>query len=138
MKIAFIGDSFSAYSQDGQEKNHWSYLLAEHFPQHTYYNYSLGGRGYDHYRVAMLDAKMKNVDVVLTNETFNQRILSTITGDELFTLETEASSNYKTFVLCNTYWYSIHSDELMYSGDETDKVTQSIEIALFEKLLNTA
>lgn len=138
MKIAFIGDSFSAYSQDGQEKNHWSYLLAEHFPQHTYYNYSLGGRGYDHYRVAMLDAKMKNVDVVLTNETFNQRILSTITGDELFTLETEASSNYKTFVLCNTYWYSIHSDELMYFGDETDKVPKSIENALLETLRNTA
>jgi hypothetical protein len=45
MKIAFIGDSFSAYSQDGQEKNHWSYLLSQHFPQHQYINYSLGGRG---------------------------------------------------------------------------------------------
>ena len=138
MKIAIIGDSFSAYDQDGQYENSWTYLLSQHFPQHTYYNYSLGGRGYDHYRIAMLDAKTKNVDVVLTNETFNQRILSTITGGELFTLETEASSNYKTFVFRNTYWYSIHTDELMYFGNETDKIPKSIEKALLETLRNTA
>jgi hypothetical protein len=86
----------------------------------------------------MLDAKMKDVDVVLTNETFNQRILSTITDGELFTLETEASSNYKTFVLRNTYWYSIHTDELMYFGDETDKIPNYIEKALLETLRNSA
>ena len=27
MKIAFIGDSFSAYEQEGQFKQHWTYLL---------------------------------------------------------------------------------------------------------------
>ena len=138
MKIALIGDSFSAYSQPGQHKNHWSYLLSQHFPQHQYINYSLGGRGYDHYRVAMLDAKMKDVDVILTNETFNQRILSNITDGELFTLENEVSSNYKTFVLTNTYWYSIHSDELMYFGDEPNRIPKSIEKALLETLRNTS
>ena len=138
MKIALIGDSFSAYSQPGQRKNHWSYLLSQHFPQHQYINYSLGGRGYDHYRVAMLDAKMKDVDVILTNETFNQRILSNITDGELFTLENEVSSNYKTFVLTNTYWYSIHSDELMYFGDEPNRIPKSIEKSLLETLRNTS
>ena len=62
MKIAFIGDSFSAYSQDGQEKNHWSYLLSQHFPKHQYINYSTGGRGYDYYRLAMLDASASRVN----------------------------------------------------------------------------
>ena len=138
MKIAFIGDSFSAYSQDGQEKNHWSYLLSQHFPQHQFINYSLGGRGYDHYRIAMLDAKMKDVDVVLTNETYNQRILSSIADGELFTLENEVSSNYKTLVLRNTYWYSIHSDELMYFGDETNRIPKSTQKALLETLRNTS
>lgn len=139
MKIAFIGDSYSAYHQTGQETNHWSYLLSQHFPKHQYINYSTGGRGYDYYRLAMLDAKMKDVDIVLTNETFNQRILSTITGDELFTLENEASSNYKTYTLSNTYWYSIHSDELMYYGNETiKKVPNFTEKALLETLRNTA
>ena len=138
MKIALIGDSFSAYSQPGQHKNQWSYLLSQHFPQHQYINYSLGGRGYDHYRVAMLDAKMKDVDVILTNETFNQRILSNISDGELFTLENEVSSNYKTFVLTNTYWYSIHSDELMYFGNDHERIPKSIEKALLETLRNTS
>lgn len=138
LKVAFIGDSFSSYSQDGQEKNHWSYLLSQHFPQHQYINYSTGGRGFDHYRVAMLDAKMKDVDVVLTNETFNERNFSFITGSELFTLETEASSNYKTFVLRNMYWYSTHSDKLMYYGDETYKTPKSVEKVILETLRNTA
>ena len=138
MKIAIIGDSFSAYNQDGQQENSWTYLLSQHFPQHQYINYSIGGRGYDHYRIAMLDAKMKDVDVVLTNETFNERILSTITGSELFLLDEEVSANYKTYNLRNIYWYSIHSDTLIYFGDQTNKIPESIEKALLETLRNTA
>ena len=138
MKIAIIGDSFSAYNQDGQQENSWTYLLSQHFPQHQYINYSLGGRGYDHYRIAMLDAKMKDVDVVLTNETFNERILSNVAGDELFTLEADISSNYKTFILRDTYWYSLHSDELAYDGEQTNRIPKSIEKALLETLRNTA
>jgi len=133
MKIAFIGDSFSAYNQYGQEKNHWSYLLAEHFPQHTYYNYSAGGRGYDYYRVAMLDAKMKNVDVVLTNETFNTRLLSHVGNDnDWFSEELVVSDNYKTFVYNNIYWYSIHSDKVKYFGDHSKKVPEYLEKSILE------
>jgi len=133
MKIAFIGDSFSAYNQYGQEKNNWSYLLAEHFPKHQYINYSLGGRGYDHYRVAMLDAKMKNVDVVLTNETFNTRLLSHIgNNNDLFSEEIVVSDNYKTFVYNNIYWYSIHSDKIMYFGDHLKKVPEYLEKSILE------
>ena len=117
MKIAIIGDSYSAYHQPGQQKNSWTYLLSQYFPQHQYINYSLGGRGYDYYRLAMLDAKMKDVDVVLTNETFNHRILS-VFGDDLFDLQEEVSDNYKTLGLSDTYWYSIHSDKLKFYGDK--------------------
>jgi hypothetical protein len=133
MKIAFIGDSFSAYNQYGQEKNHWSYLLAEHFPKHQYINYSAGGRGYDYYRVAMLDAKMKDVDVVLTNETFNTRLLSHIgNNNDLFSKKLVVSDNYKTFVYNNIYWYSIHLDKIMYFGDNSKKVPEYLEKSILE------
>ena len=72
LKIAFIGDSFSAYRQDGQFKNHWSWKLAQQFPQHEYYNYALGGRGVDHHQWCLLDAKKRGVDVVFINRTFTQ------------------------------------------------------------------
>lgn len=133
MKVAFIGDSFSAYNQNGQKKNHWSYLLAEHFPNHQYINYSLGGRGYDHYRVAILDAKIKDVDVILTNETFNTRVLSHIgNNNDLFSEELVVSDNYKTFVYNNIYWYSIHTDQIKYFGDESKKVPEYLEKAILE------
>ena len=64
LKVAFVGDSFSAYEQAGQQKNSWTYLLAKHFPQHTYFNYSLGGRGFDYYHMALLDAKIREALVM--------------------------------------------------------------------------
>ena len=65
LKVAFIGDSFSAYDQAGQQENSWTYLLSEKFPQHQYYNYAYGGRGYDYYQLCLLDAKIRNIDVII-------------------------------------------------------------------------
>lgn len=112
MKIAFIGDSFSAYEQEGQFKQHWTYLLAQQFPQHTYYNYSLGGRGYDYYRLAIVDAKIKDVDVVLTNRTFNHRtFLHYGDKEEMFEVLTNVDDNYTTLAYDCHYWYSLHSNK---------------------------
>ena len=36
MKIAFIGDSFSAYRQEGQFENHWSWKLAQKYPNYLF------------------------------------------------------------------------------------------------------
>ena len=118
MKIAFIGDSFSAYEQEGQFKKHWSYLLAQQFPQHTYYNYSLGGRGYDYFRLAILDAKMKGVDVVLINRTFNHRTFLHY-GDklEMFEVLTEVDDNYTTLAYNCHYWYSLHGEKAICNAN---------------------
>ena len=73
-KIAFIGDSFSAYKQAGQFENHWSWKLAQKYPQHTYINYATGGIGHNYYQYALLDAKMNGVDIVFVSRTYNHRV----------------------------------------------------------------
>ena len=84
MKIAFIGDSFSAYHQTGQQKNSWTYQLSQQFPQHEYLNYACGGRGYDYYQWALLDAKLyHDVDVIFINRTFSHRV-GKLWGDDFF------------------------------------------------------
>ena len=72
-KVASIGDSVTSYSQTGQNTNHWSYLLAEKYPQHTYRNYGLGGRGPDYFQWALLDAKIWGASVVFLGNTYSSR-----------------------------------------------------------------
>jgi hypothetical protein len=112
MKIAFIGDSYSSYSQDGQYKEHWSYKLAQQFPQHHYYNYALGGRGVDYHQWCLLDAKQRGIDVVFINRSFNHRVAQLCSDNEFKFIEDIIDDNYSTlFVGANTHiWYSIHSN----------------------------
>lgn len=107
MKIAFIGDSYMAYDQYHQEENSWTWLLSQHFPQHTYYNYSLGGRGYDYYRLALLDAKINDVDIVITNSTFNHRVMMQAgDGDGTFVEESTSNPYYKLKYHHHHFWKS--------------------------------
>tara|TARA_B110000037_G_scaffold441_1_gene467 strand:- start:492 stop:1211 length:720 start_codon:yes stop_codon:yes gene_type:complete len=112
MKIAFIGDSYSSYLQDGQYKDHWSYRLAQKFPQHQYYNYALGGRGADHHQWCLLDAKKRGVDVVFINRSFNHRVAQLCSDDEFKFIEEVVDDNYSTLILASSshIWYSIHSN----------------------------
>ena len=98
-KIAFIGDSFSAYDQVGQFENQWSWKLAQQFPQHQYYNYANGGRGTLYYQYALLDAKMRGVDIVFVNRTYNHRV-GFLINDYDFKFEAETiNDNYQTLLL---------------------------------------
>lgn len=72
-KVAFIGDSASSYIQPGQNTNHWSYLLAEKYPQHIYRNYGKGGTGPDFFQWALLDAKIWGATVIFLGNTYNGR-----------------------------------------------------------------
>ena len=112
LKIAFIGDSYSAYAQDGQYKEHWSYKLAQRFPQHHYYNYALGGRGVDYHQWCLLDAKQRGIDVVFINRSFNHRVAQLCSDNEFKFIEDIIDDNYSTLsVSANTHiWYSIHSN----------------------------
>lgn len=108
MKIAFIGDSFSAYHQTGQQKNSWTYQLSQQFPQHEYHNYACGGRGYDYYQWSILDAKLQHdVDVIFVNRTFTHRV-GKLWGDSPFQFEVEEqiSDNYFTYAPFKEIWYS--------------------------------
>ena len=111
MKIAFIGDSYSAYEQDGQYKEHWSYKLAQQFPQHQYYNYALGGRGVDHHQWCILDAKKREIDVVFINRTFNHRVAQQYGDDDFSFSEKLISDNYSTMTAPNHAWFSGHANE---------------------------
>lgn len=112
LKVAFIGDSFSAYVQTGQEMNSWTYLLAKHFPQHQYYNYAFGGRGYDFYQLCLLDAKIRNIDVILINKTFPHRV-SELYGDDPHSFTaTTIDDNYFTLYCENIVWYTPHVDTI--------------------------
>jgi len=115
MKIAFIGDSYSAYAQDGQFENHWSYKLAQQFPQHQYYNYALGGRGADYHRWCLLDAKKRGVDVVFINRSFNHRVAQLCSDNKFKFIEEVVDDNYSTLIIDSDshIWYSIHSGNLV-------------------------
>jgi hypothetical protein len=107
MKIAFIGDSYMAYDQYHQQESSWTWLLSEHFPQHEYYNYSLGGRGYDYYRLALLDAKINDVDIVITNSTFNHRVMIQAgDGGGIFIEEPTSNPYYKLKYHHYHFWKS--------------------------------
>ena len=102
MKIAFIGDSFSAYHQDGQLKNSWTYQLSQQFPQHEYHNYACGGRGYDYYQWCLLDAKIQHdVDLIFTNRTFNHRV-GKLWGNQTFRFEIDKIGQDKHMYFANT------------------------------------
>jgi len=107
MKIAFIGDSYMAYDQYEQEENSWTWLLSQHFRQHKYYNYSLGGRGYDYYRLALLDAKINDVDVIITSDTFNHRVIMQAgNGDGTFVEAPTSNPHYIRKSHYNHFWKS--------------------------------
>ena len=93
-KIAIIGDSYSAYTQEGQQKYHWSWLMAQNFPQHEYYNYARGGHGYDYYRWCLLDAKIREMDIVFINRTFNHRVALLVNDSNFNFNQTPISDNY--------------------------------------------
>ena len=128
MKIAFIGDSYSAYRQDGQFENHWSWKLAQQFPQHQYYNYALGGRGVDYYQWAILDAKKREVDVVFINRTFNHRVAQQYgDADCTFDIEFNEADNYFSMTLPNFIWFTGHhaSDPVHVIGGNNDHPIKS-------------
>ena len=108
LKVAFIGDSYASYVQKGQGKNSWTYLLAKHFPQHQYYNYAIGGRGYDFYQICLLDAKIRNIDVILINKTFSHRV-SELHGDDPHSFTATAIDDNYAYVMVETYNKPIHS-----------------------------
>jgi hypothetical protein len=114
LKIAFIGDSFSAYRQDGQFENHWSWKLAQQFPQHKYYNYALGGRGVDHHQWCLLDAKKRGVDVVFINRTFTHRVAQQYSDDDCtFDIEFNEADNYFSMSLLHHIWFSGHQSNTL-------------------------
>ena len=118
LKVAFIGDSYASYGQTGQGKNNWTYLLAKHFPQHQYYNYAIGGRGYDFYQICLLDAKIRNIDVILINKTFPHRVLD-LTGDGPHSfVVTTIDDNYFTLNCENVVWGSLHISTSHFTNDK--------------------
>ena len=141
LKVAFIGDSYSAYDQAGQQENSWTYLLSEHFPQHQYYNYAYGGRGYDYYQLCVLDAKIRNIDVITINRTFNHRSSQLISDQKHnFNLE-KISDRYFNLSFDNIAWFSQHNDNTTFLTDNIeealpDTVKSSINVSLSNKALS--
>ena len=117
-KVAFIGDSFSAYNQDGQFENHWSWKLAQKFPKHKYFNYALGGRGNNFYQWCLLDAKIREVDIVFISRTYNHRVGLLVNDCDFAFREKNISDNYITLKLMNDrhIWYSPHNDVWICDG----------------------
>ena len=134
MKIAFIGDSYSAYAQDGQFENHWSYKLAQQFPQHQYYNYAIGGRGADYHRWCLLDAKKRGVDVVFINRSFNHRVAQLCSDNKFKFIEEVVDDNYSTLIIDSDshIWYSIHSGNLV-NVDPRHVLEKELSVALGDK-----
>ena len=109
MKIAFIGDSYQAYEQTATFENSWTYQLALLYPQHQFLNYANGGRGYDYYQWALLDAKRKGIDVVFVNRTFNHRVAIIIDDEKFgFTSKQILNGNYTLMEPPSHYWTSAH------------------------------
>lgn len=99
-KIAFIGCSYTAYHHDNIYENSWTYQLYRKFPQHTYYNYALGGHGPAYFRWCILDAKARNVDAVFLTTTHAGRdsylLDSTHTDNQFKFIEHKITENYIT------------------------------------------
>jgi hypothetical protein len=136
LKVAFVGDSFSAYEQAGQQKNSWTYLLAKHFPQHTYFNYSLGGRGFDYYHMALLDAKIREADVIFTNKTFLHRTVQLVSDEEHTWQEQKIDDNYYHMELFHICWYSQHSGNNWVQVKQSDMPPESVKKAIATSLQN--
>ena len=131
-KVAFIGDSFSAYNQDGQFKNHWSWKLAQKFPKHEYFNYGLGGRGTNYYQWCLLDAKLREVDIIFISRTYNHRVGLLINDCEFKFKETIISDNYMSLELMHDrhVWYSPISSVWMSTKQNLSKWAQQRNVTL--------
>jgi hypothetical protein len=132
-KVAFIGDSFSAYWQTEVEKHSWTYQLAQKFPQHQYYNYAHGGRGHDYYEWCLLDAKLRGIDIIFTNRTFKQRVSEFGSIGNFEFEETAIDSNYITLDGPAHIWYSIHRKSGMFRNTQ-DKYPKNIESNITQSL----
>lgn len=87
-KIAFIGCSYSSYSDGDQTPgDSWTYQMRQKFPQHLYRNYARGGRGPDYFSWAILDAKKWNADIIFVNSTHPARGSFLIDGVNVKTTE---------------------------------------------------
>lgn len=135
-KVAFIGCSYSAYEQTGQQKNSWTWLLAQRFPQHNYRNYALGGRGPDYFRWALLDAKIWGADVVFVNSTHSGRISFLVfEGQSLNENNTwkqeHISDNYSTMIFLTPYvWIATGSANQMSITDNSSAFKNFIQHAV--------
>lgn len=131
-KVAFIGDSFTAYRQDGQYKNSWSWKLAQKFPQHEYLNYGRGGHGNNYYRWCLLDAKLREVDIVFISRTYNHRVGLFINDYEFEFVEKIISDNYTTLEIDNDryVWYSPTINTWSLSKKEISRWAEDRDLSL--------
>jgi hypothetical protein len=124
-KVAFIGCSYSSYTQFGQQENSWTWLLAQRFPQHIYRNYALGGRGPDYFRWALLDAKIWGADVVFVNSTHRGRISFLVyeglnLNEDTAWKQEHISDNYSTMIFLSPYvWIGTGSANHMCIADHS-------------------
>jgi len=141
LKVAFIGDSFSAYAQTGQQKNSWTYLLAEYFPQHQYYNYSTGGHGYDYYQLCLLDAKIRNIDVIIITATFNHRASQLISDNEFNFRLQKINDRYFELILEDLAWFTPHGladGTNVYFTGQHEGLPEVVKNSIAESLRNKA
>tara|TARA_B100000809_G_C15026076_1_gene490181 strand:+ start:73 stop:810 length:738 start_codon:yes stop_codon:yes gene_type:complete len=140
LKVAFIGDSFSAYDQAGQQENSWTYLLSEKFPQHQYYNYAYGGRGYDYYQLCLLDAKIRNIDVIIINATFNHRASQLISDNEFNFRLQKINDRYFELILEDLAWFTPHGygNNVNFTGNKAHLIPEVVKNSIAESLSNKA
>ena len=140
LKVAFIGDSFSAYDQAGQQENSWTYLLSEKFPQHQYYNYAYGGRGYDYYQLCLLDAKIRNIDVIIINATFNHRASQLISDNEFNFRLQKINDRYFELILEDLAWFHPHGygNNVNFTGNKAHLIPEVVKNSIAESLSNKA
>ena len=135
MKIAFIGDSYQAYEQDATFKNSWTYQLALLYPQHQFSNYAYGGRGYDYYQWALLDAKRKGIDVVFVNRTFNHRVAIMSVDEKFgFIIKQILNGNYTLLHPPAHYWISAHQSGINSEHNMNMEVPPSVKMAIYTTL----
>ena len=136
MKIAFIGDSFQAYEQTATFKNSWTYQLALLYPHHQFLNYACGGRGYDYYQWALLDAKQKGIDVVFVNRTFNHRVAIIIDDEKFgFTSKQILNGNYTLLTAPGHYWVTAHQPGIHCEHKHVKmEVPSSVRMAMYTTL----
>ena len=91
--------------------------------------------------IAIVDAKMKDVDVVVTNRTFNHRTFQHY-GDKdgMFEISEEVDKNYTNLAYSCHYWYSVHSDTVVrnINSPAPAHIEKSIKEALSAQSMSTA